>query len=334
LGVSSLLLSDALCSCGWQARISWKVAEKLPELQHRLGDGRSVSFDSFCSTLQDTGIVLDAADAHSLFESAHDDNRLFDLNKVVKDWQILAPTRSLRPSGVQGYATSPSHAEGKQDGQPTHDPGMGREGDQVAATAQPQSNGAAESMLSAVAPGRRGEPMVEQWAAKIAESKVGNPYQLAHMFRKYDTEHGKHSKTVLLDEFVQVIMDGNLEVPRSEAVKLSLALDRGDGNVNYVDFIHRVKAAKDRTVAKPVPLALEPAEPDSNAPDASNPGNHSACHTPVSWHTAPVHMPAEEGADGDYDAANGRGRGRDMDSHLAYGDMRNDSTTTLASATR
>ena len=48
--------------------------------------------------------------------------------------------------------------------------------------------------------------MVERWAARIAESKVGNPYQLAHMFRKYDTEHGKHTKTVLLDEFVQVIM--------------------------------------------------------------------------------------------------------------------------------
>ena len=120
-----------------------------------MGDGRGVSFDSFCSALQDTGIVLDAADAHSLFESAHDDSRLFDVNKVVGDWQDLAPTRSLRPSGVQGYATSPSHAEGKQDGQstPTHDHGMGREGDHVAAIAQPQSNGAVESMRSAVAPG-------------------------------------------------------------------------------------------------------------------------------------------------------------------------------------
>lgn len=261
--------------------------------------------------------MLDAAGAHSLFESAHDGSSGLDLTKVVRDWQSLVPSRSLRPSGVQGYFTSPSNAEAKLDGPlaPRHSNGMFLEGGHVTASAQPQSNGTAEDTGSA--PSRSGESMVERWAARIAESKVGNPYQLAHMFRKYDTEHGKHTKTVLLDEFVQVIMDGNLQVPRNEAVKLSQALDRGDGNVNYMDFIHHVRAAKDKFVAINMPLELEPDKPNANA---SSPLYNIPCHTPISQLDTPVHGPFEE-------RANGKERGSDVDSNNA-------STMSFASAAR
>ena len=69
-----------------------------------------------------------------------------------------------------------------------------------------------------------GGPMEEKWAMKISQSKVGNPFRLARMFRKYDTEQGKHSKTVLLDEFVQVMMDrfvrsqSAVEIPRPKII--------------------------------------------------------------------------------------------------------------------
>ena len=64
--------------------------------------------------------------------------------------------------------------------------------------------------------GAQRDEMVQNWAEKLALSKVGNPYQLARMFRKYDTEDGKHghTQTVLIDEFVQVMIDGHLGVPR------------------------------------------------------------------------------------------------------------------------
>lgn len=62
---------------------------------------------------------------------------------------------------------------------------------------------------------------IDFWASKIAHSKIGNPYQLARMFRKYDTEQGRHTSTVLLPEFVQVMMDGNLEVPRGLLPQIS-----------------------------------------------------------------------------------------------------------------
>jgi hypothetical protein len=266
--------------------------------------------------------VLDDAGAHSLFESAHDGSSGLDLTKVVRDWQSLVPTRSLRPSGVQGYFTSPSTSEVKLDVPlaPRHGNGMFLEGGHGAASAQPQSNSTTEGTGPGGAPSSSGESMVERWAARIAESKVGNPYQLAHMFRKYDTEHGKHTKTVLLDEFVQVIMDGNLQVPRNEAVKLSQALDRGDGIVNYMDFIHHVKAAKDQIVAKHMPLELEPDTPNASASHESSPLYNIPCHTPISQLDTPVHGPFEEGA-------NSKARGGDVDSN-------NESTMTFASATR
>ncbi len=266
--------------------------------------------------------MLDAAGAHSLFESANDGSSGLDLTKVVRDWQSLVPTRSLRPSGVQGYFTSPTNAELKLDGplSPRHGNGMFLDGGHGTASAQPQSNRTTEGTGPGGAPNSSGESMVERWAARIAESKVGNPYQLAHMFRKYDTEHGTHTKTVLLDEFVQVIMDGNLQVPRNEAVKLSQALDRGDGNVNYMDFIHHVKAAKDQNSAKHMPLELEADKPNANPSHASSPLYDIPCHTPISQLDTALHAPFQEGV-------NGRERGSDVDSN-------NESTLTFASATR
>jgi len=121
-----------------------------------------------------------------------------------------------------------------------------------------------------------GGPMEEKWAMKISQSKVGNPFRLARMFRKYDTEQGKHSKTVLLDEFVQVMMDSNLEVPRGEAIKLSQELDRGDGNINYMDFIRRVKGIKAN--------GLPPTSPESEI----TPRNDSEIGVEFSQETPPL----------------------------------------------
>ena len=46
-----------------QARINWKMSEKLPDLRRLLGGTRPVTFESFYEGLQEAGIVLDTADA-------------------------------------------------------------------------------------------------------------------------------------------------------------------------------------------------------------------------------------------------------------------------------
>jgi hypothetical protein len=188
------------------ARITRQLIERLPELQKTLAGGHqssSVSFGSFCDGLRSAGVVLDAGDARILYERSLDKNGALDLSRVVRDRDGMAPTYLLRPSGVQGYSCSPPSSGGEA---PREDGPGSRAVSQQSVPRRGWASVQADVRISEVG----GGPMEERWGYTIADSKVGNPFQLARMFRKYDTEQGKHSKTVLLDEFVQVMMDSNL----------------------------------------------------------------------------------------------------------------------------
>ena len=90
-----------------QARISWKITERLPEVRRLLGGVQPVSFESFYEGLQDAGIMLDVADARGAFARALDEGGAIDLSRLGWEGGDTAPTHTLRPSGVQGHSSSP-----------------------------------------------------------------------------------------------------------------------------------------------------------------------------------------------------------------------------------
>ena len=277
------------------SKISNKLSAKMPELRRALvGDHGicRVSFDSFHEGLHKVGVVLHTADAKALYSRALKVDGTLDFEGLMRDRDGMPPMTSLRPSGVQGYTTSTSPGEGR-----AKSPQFGKriEGEHMASR-RGWANITKEALEIR---DMGGGPMEEKWAMKISQSKVGNPFRLARMFRRYDTEQGKHSKTVLLDEFVQVMMDrcvrsqsavesprskiiltawlnSNLEVPRGEAIKLSQELDRGDGNINYMDFIRRVKGIKAN--------GLPPTSPESEI----TPRNDSEIGVEFSQETPPL----------------------------------------------
>ena len=116
-----------------------------------------------------------------------------------------------------------------------------------------------------------GQPRIGFWAEKIAHSKIGNPYQLARMFRKYDTEQGRHTSTVLLPEFVQVMMDGNLEVPRGLCPdpKLSrgcIGKVRGSSHAHVLTHVHMLRDSDTQWLAPSAHTDARPYYPRAVSP--------------------------------------------------------------------
>jgi len=98
------------------ARITWKMSEKLPELERELRRVHPITFRAFCNGLQEAGIVLDASDASSVFARAVDQDGALDFSRLGWEGGNRAPTHSLRPSGVQGYSSSPPRSDASSAG--------------------------------------------------------------------------------------------------------------------------------------------------------------------------------------------------------------------------
>lgn len=129
------------------ARISWKMSEKLPELERVLRRVHPLTFSSFCNGLQEAGVVLDVADANSVFARAVDQDGAVDFSRLGWEGGNRAPTQSLRPSGVQGYSSSPPQSA-RSDAS-SAGAGEGREGLEFECRRSPRHADSANSLENA-----------------------------------------------------------------------------------------------------------------------------------------------------------------------------------------